>query len=57
MTPNKTYRIYATAKDFVVADNMSNIPSMIEHSAKVASPTICQLKRNQPSPRDVAAPV
>jgi hypothetical protein len=35
---------------------MSNIPSMTEHSAKVASPTICQLKRNQPRPRDVAAP-
>jgi hypothetical protein len=49
--------MYAAAKDLVVADNMSSIPSMTEQSAKVASPTICQLKRNHPIPRDVAAPV
>lgn len=57
MTPNKIYRMYATAIDFVTDDITSNVPSMIEHTAKVASPITCQLKHNQPTPRDVAAPV
>jgi hypothetical protein len=57
MTPNKMYVMYATTIDFVTDNIMSNAPSMIEHNAKVASPNTCQLKRNQPSPKDAAAPV
>jgi hypothetical protein len=57
MTPNKTYRMYATTMDLVVADMMSNVPSMTEQIARVASPNICQLKCNQPRPKDVPAPV
>ena len=49
--------MYATTIDFVTADITSNAPSMTEHNAKVASPNTCQLKCNQPSPKDVAAPV
>jgi len=49
--------MYATIMDFVTDDITSNAPSTIEHTAKVASPITCQLKRNQPSPRDAAAPV
>jgi len=35
---------------------MSKAPSITDKKVKVASPNICQFRRNHPQPKDAAAP-
>jgi hypothetical protein len=39
-----------------MVDKMSKVPSITEQTAKVTSPTICQLRRSHPQPKDATAP-